>query len=227
MVLLPQNYCIDSTEVTRSQYQTWLSSNPNPSSANLPTYCQWKSSFVPDPDCMTSSSPPVCTSNCSAHPQVCVDWCDAYAYCKAAGKHLCGKIGGGSSPLNAWSDASQNEWYNACSSNGQNTYPYGSTYDADKCDGYDHGLHTSVPTTSMSGCQSSVSGYVGVFDMSGNAIEWEDSCDGNTGSADRCRVRGGPFCEGYDLYCAADVAFDRDFHCEDSGFRCCADAVPL
>ncbi|MDZ4063947.1 MAG: hypothetical protein U1E22_04685, partial [Coriobacteriia bacterium] len=45
----------------------------------------------------------------------------------------------------------------------------------------------------MSGCQSSVSGYAGVYDLIGNAFEWEDSCDGNFGIIDSCRLRGGHF----------------------------------
>jgi hypothetical protein len=42
------------------------------------------------------------------------------------------------------------------------------------------------------GCQSSVAGYGGVCDLSGNVWEWEDSCDAGGASAD-CRLRGGSF----------------------------------
>jgi len=34
--------------------------------------------------------------SCGKHPQVCVDWCDAYSCCESIGKRLCGAIGSGS-----------------------------------------------------------------------------------------------------------------------------------
>jgi hypothetical protein len=55
--------------------------------------------------------------------QVCVDWCDAHAYCKPVGKRLCGKIGGGPNLYADYASASSSEWYRACSSGGSFTYP--------------------------------------------------------------------------------------------------------
>jgi formylglycine-generating enzyme required for sulfatase activity len=221
MVRLPQGYCIDSTEVTRGQYQAWFATNP-PTSGQT-ARCTWKTNFVPDVDCMTSPNV-YAGSGSENHPQVCVDWCDADAYCRAAGKRLCGKIGGGPGGFDDYANASLSQWHNACVSDGaNNAFPYGSTYQPSYCNGYDNNPVTTAPVGSMHDCQSSVAGYAGVYDLSGNAWEWEDAC-GAPGQPDWCRLRGGSF--GYrspNLTCDADN-YDRVAYASSSsvGLRCCS-----
>jgi sulfatase modifying factor 1 len=225
MVVTPGNYCIDTTEVTRAQYQAWLATSP--STSNQISACTWNTTFAPDTTCMSYSD--VCNAGgtvCNNHPQVCVDWCDAYAYCQAAGKRLCGKIAdGGANAYAAYADASQSQWYNACTSGGVRTYPYGTSYNGQACNGYDYPETTtykSVPVGTLSGCQSSVSGYAGVYDLSGNAWEWENSCDG--GNPDSiCHIRGGGYVNYYNqLNCATNWAAYRNSVRSDTGFRCCS-----
>jgi formylglycine-generating enzyme required for sulfatase activity len=208
-------YTIDATEVTRSQYGLWLARSPTIS--GQPSYCSWNSSYTP------SCEWPAGTNG--DHPVVCVDWCDAYAYCKGVGKRLCGKIGGGPNAYDQNANASLSQWYRVCSSNGQYIYPYGNTYKANTCNGVDAPFGTTVAVASMSGCQSSVSGYTGVYDLSGNVHEWEDSCNGDSGTSDLCHFRGGSYYDGsgiVSLRCEIGGFGDRDNQYANLGFRCCS-----
>ena len=187
----------------------------SPSTSGQVSACTWNSTYVP-----SCEWPPGTNGD---HPVVCVDWCDAYAYCQAVGKRLCGKIGGAANGFSDYANASTSQWYAACSSGGANDYPYGDTYSESACNGRLASHHTTVPVKSMVGCQSSVSGYAGVYDLSGNVWEWEDSCDGDVGEDDYCRMRGGSFVNDADngLRCdGGDV--DRDYQADGIGFRCCS-----
>lgn len=67
-------------------------------------------------------------------------------------------------------------------------------------------------------------GYLGLFDMSGNAPEWEDSCNGQTGPNDGCFFRGGSHGgELYALECSTGSTTGRSVTYDSIGFRCCAE----
>jgi formylglycine-generating enzyme required for sulfatase activity len=222
MVRLPEGYCIDSTEVTRAQYQAWLTTPLSVGEAD--SVCSSKTQYFPDATCMSGLD--VCQgSTCGNHPQVCVDWCDAHLYCLAVGKRLCGGIGDGLYSFTDYANASLSQWYNACASDGTNNkYSYGNTYQATRCNGYDYsvarGAFTTVPVGTMPECQSSVPGYEGVFDLSGNVWEWEDSCDGTGQSG--CHLRGGAFSSNGPSNCDNNGSSSRAFARSDTGFRCCS-----
>jgi formylglycine-generating enzyme required for sulfatase activity len=204
------SYCIDATEVSNADYEAWLSTTPD--AADQPASCAWNTTFTPSMDWPA----PV---DQGLRPVAWVDWCDARAYCAGVGKSLCGKIGGGPNAFSDQTDATKSAWFNACSAGGANTFPYGAEYDPALCNGQEHPADASIDVGSAPGC---VGGSPGVFDMSGNVWEWEDSCETEDGAADLCRRRGGSFFSAADVLTCAIGADDTRSMADDSiGFRCC------
>jgi formylglycine-generating enzyme len=215
-------FCIDSTEVTESQYAAFITAKGSDTSGQ-PTSCAWNTSYAPRTSggCTPTSFDPTARPN---HPVKCVDWCDAYAYCAWAGKRLCGRVTGG--PLTPGS--ALGAWQAACSSEGTRTYPYGNNYignycvtsDYDGVSGYQPGTDVPRPVASLPTCEG---GYPGIWDMSGNLYEWEDSCQTSNGAEDTCQIRGGSF-QQMGATCAAAWTDHRDGRnaAGHIGIRCCA-----
>lgn len=242
LVAVLPGYSIDATEVTRSQYSAWLAGNPLESSQS--ERCK-NNRFALDTTCMKGSR--VCQKNCDHHPQPCVDWCDAVAYCKAIGRRLCGKIDGG--PLSSdvtlreSREPTKSQWFNVCSSGDgtDRSFPYGKEAELTYCNcgnnpttGCESGACTTVPVGSLTTCASSENGYSGIYDLIGNLHEWEDSC-WLEGQTFRCDLRGGSFAYGNvsppDLPitgCTCDYVANNPLNAIDTasdaiGFRCCSD----
>jgi len=224
-------YGIDGHEVTWCEYASWLATGP--STATQDPWCAWNDAFTADAACMTGMT--ICKdSSCGNNPVVCVDWCDAHAYCAGIGKRLCGRVGGGQNAPADSVDASRSQWFNACSSgNAHHNYPYGGDsqvgstdgYGGQKCNGQDFGWGMTLESGSvhMASCASSESGYGSVYNLSGNVAEWEDSCDGATGPQDSCLLRGGSFrSDAMGLSCQAQELGLRMLVRDDVGFRCCS-----
>ncbi len=213
-------YCIDATEVTNAHYAAFLATSPP--IQNQPFYCYngpaWPLlndiNFVPS----GGWPPPPGKEN---HPVVYVDWCDARAYCVWAGKRLCGKIGGGQMPYNDYANASQSQWYRACSAAGTLDYPYGNSYEPLSCNGQDYGAGATLPVGQAAQCEG---GYPGIFDLSGNVHEWEDACNGVSGNNDGCHIRGGSYLvsASHLLKCGSPFSVNRQSATYTRGFRCCA-----
>jgi formylglycine-generating enzyme required for sulfatase activity len=236
LVPVQGGYYIDATEVTQRQYQGFLATNPT--TEGLPYACAFDTDLKPNGICMNLD--PYCHECghpdewqncdwCPDSPQTCVDWCDAYAFCEAVGKRLCGKIGGGTVPLplESLNDPSVSEYYNACSSGGVNTYPYGGDfYYSNACLGFDAGYGcgnyscSPIWVSEEFWCVSPEPGYEGVFGLTGNAAEWTDSC----ATTNVCAVRGGSVAsEEPDLRCESVDFRLRQGVSGHTGFRCCSD----
>jgi formylglycine-generating enzyme len=215
-IVAPQggSYCIDATEVTNADYGAFLLAKGSDMSGQ-PTSCAWNDSYVPRDNWPTAKT---------AFPVISVDWCDAHAYCKWAGKTLCGKIGGGPNLPADRANAQLDAWFNACSRGGTRKFPYGSTFQPAACNGQERGLEATVAVASQGQC---VGGVPGLFDMSGNVAEWQDSCIVNDGGgSDTCMLRGGAYINpGNELHCGMEGSTYRNYWYHFAGIRCCANAL--
>jgi sulfatase modifying factor 1 len=221
-------FCIDSTEVTNAQYQAFLAAAV-PLASQDPK-CAWNASFQPEEyDAGPAPGP--------SHPQVGVDWCDAVAYCRWAGKYLCGKVENGAKVGPVTSDGlgdfRSHQWLLACSAEGRRDYPYGAPFSGSKCNIANFDAGFALPVAEAGAC---LGGYEGIHDMLGNVWEWYDGpcredgsleVDGGDGGhqSDSCMLKGASFTErggGFD--CRFDLPnIRRDSRGYTIGFRCCSD----
>jgi hypothetical protein len=153
-------------------------------------------------------------------PVVSIDWCDARAFCESKGMRLCGQIGGETLAPADHDNAALSEWFNACSQSGMRGFPYDdpglpSAYVGSACNGLDFGAGGPIDVGTATSC---VGGFPGLFDLSGNVAEWEDSCD-----AQGCQVRGGGFGSmETELTCSATRSESATAAMADVGVRCCS-----
>ena len=208
-------FSITSTEVSHAAYAQFLAVDFDPGffAAWLPAECEWKNDFTPT-DWVPNSPEDL--------PVVEVDWCDAWAYCAWSGQQLCGKIGGGNIPKADIDNPALDQWHKACTGGGNTIYPYGVGYDPAACNGLDAGFEQLVGVGALASCEG---GYPGLFDLSGNVWEWENSClvDPMKPAQDHnCQQRGGSyFSDDQALRCAVDSTRTRNFRADHLGIRCC------
>ncbi len=211
--------CIDTTEVTREQYDEFLRDD----AGAQPPGCTWNKSFVPGEK---TGTPPLCLSTFPRAPVGCVDFCDATMFCLWAKKELCGGPKGGTANFADPGNPTTSAWALACNGGeAARAYPYGSTYEPRSCNGKDQGANGVVSAGTLSACTRPDSG---VYDMSGNVWEWENATapgDGGGPAGDLACLRGGSHTdEGPRLRCDTQEAQPRDFQQYNVGFRCCAQA---
>ena len=206
------SFCIDETEVTRGDYAAFLSTSPPTN--NQGAFCGWNASYLPIVDW-----PP--DINTATYPVGGVDWCDAQAFCKWAGKRLCGKVGGGALTV-LEAQTLSNEWIFTCTGAGTRKYPYGNTYDKNKCNGGETDPFVGLEKVkSRNECVVS-----GVYDLAGNEHELVDSCVvTGTPEADQCVLQESAY-DGHpeaDMECTRMGTWARNQAHSAVSFRCCAD----
>jgi formylglycine-generating enzyme required for sulfatase activity len=197
------SYCIDSTEVSNSQYAEFLDAGFS-SSATVPPACVDAGAYAP------SAGWP---SPYPHQPVANVSWCQAYAFCAWAGKRLCGGIGGGALPERDFANPSASQWFNACSAGGTLAYPYGNTFDVAVCGG-----ERTTNVENVGAPAQCIGGYPGLYNMSGNVWEWTDSCNSTS-----CYTMGGAY-DGTqtDLACTGNRSWTTTAGAPNIGFRCCS-----
>ena len=201
--------CIDRTEVTAADYQGFLASTTKPVQS---AECAWNADYV--------SSAPLTPAT---RPVTGVDWCDAYAFCAWAGKHLCGlrrELDGGYLDKGQASSPNFSEFAAACTNFGAFSWPYGSSYVAGACNTDNDADAALEPVANRASCQGPTPG---LFDLVGNAWEWVDACDhfGEGGTNDTCLFLGGAYGTSGPETCASTSGSGRTFQGIDVGFRCC------
>ncbi|MFI5300842.1 MAG: formylglycine-generating enzyme family protein, partial [Polyangiales bacterium] len=211
-------HCVDATPVTQAQYEGFRGSvGPDPSGQRAG--CEWNLTYNLDVDTcgQFDSEPPYNPALYPNRPAVCVDWCDAAAYCTWAGKQLCGGRDGSAIAI-ATGDAptvTSSEWLFACTQGGLTAYPYGAEH-TQACGQRGDTLHD---VGALPYCHGQAPPYTLLLDMNGAILEWEDACivDGAGDSSTVCRTIGGDACNGA---FAGDRRAGFDDH---RGFRCCAE----
>lgn len=221
-------FCMDMTEVTQQQYAAFLANaslgrqRPECTAQNT-TFVPHDSSPPKGPECTANSYRPGETPNL---PVVCVDWCDADAYCREKGRHLCGSITSLGGAITFGNDQSleTDQWYFACMDGKEgHSYVYGSFYEPMTCNCKDAfpSVPHAVDVGSFPGCQA---GPGRPLDLSGNVSEWINECvDGSTpGAPKACLYRGGDFSSKQQLAtCLGLHGVPSNEAFAYLGFRCC------
>jgi sulfatase modifying factor 1 len=210
--------CIDETEVTVAQYVAFVATDAGTSAQ--PPSCSGNTSFAPTVGAMcpaTIDDP----SQRPDYPVSCVDWCDAFAYCAWAGKHLCPSISGG--PINVTLPPSDTPVsYYACTNAGSTAYAYGSSYQLGACNDSSYAPMDAgaVPVGSDNACHGVAAGALArVFDVTGNVAEFQDNaCSGG------CLVLGSSYLD-VQPSCVdgmtSPIQVPAEFASPFIGFRCC------
>lgn len=209
-VFVDQFY-IDKFEVTNGRYAQFVNATGHraPHNPTDPTRTLWQGAAI--------------TDSLADRPVVNVDWYDAAAYCKWAGKRL---------PTEA-------EWEKAAKGTSDRRFPWGNVEPAPKHLNYNQkwiGEKTLMPVGSYDAGKSPF----GVYDMAGNVWEWvndwydaryyEKSPPKNPQGPDTGRqkvIRGGGWQnETPTVRIFTRVGSDPTIRNESTGFRCAMDAAP-
>jgi formylglycine-generating enzyme required for sulfatase activity len=224
MITIPDaGYCIERTEVSRAQYAEFVAAMRIDAGALVPLQ-KAVAAASPEAACPQYFAASQLASRIDGGadvPVTAIDWCAAFMYCAWRGARLCGgRADGGLYRSSYIGDPQKEEWLHACTQAGHLAYPYGSTAKP-VCETKDNGgLEAGLaPVGSHAECQG---GYPGVFDMVGNAWEWQHSYSPPDASFRYYEARGASYTDDQPG-CQGDWGVGPEGN-ELIGFRCCASA---
>jgi formylglycine-generating enzyme len=216
-------YCIDTTEVTNAQYEKFLDYLLPGGRLDVPSHCTKYVAL----DATYTPKRELDLVNKGNLPRANVLWCHAWAYCKWAGKRLCGRIGGGESvPREGGGHTPRidNEWDFACI-NGTEKYDF--AYDAVGSPTMCNLGPTDVNVRSMPGCHGKKAPFDTLFDMSGNAPEYVNLVEDLAAvppDTPSTRLTGGRYPDSpNDGACGNSRSVHLDYAVIGGAIRCCAD----
>jgi formylglycine-generating enzyme required for sulfatase activity len=150
-----------------------------------------------------------------------VDFCDAEAFCRWNGKHLCHDL----SNLGVGGPRGYTrEWKTACRNDLSTIYPWGDETDESRCQtGQDvNGCKDNHCGPAPVGAHPRCSTSTGVLDLIGNVGEWAYACNTLDPQDPTCLVRGGDYST-LQKPCDSEEAVSNRARRANLGFRCCAD----
>ncbi len=222
--------CIDKTEVSRRSYAAFLKDSATLDRSKLPAVCQNQPSLVPDAACEVDATKG-CGATCDQHPQTCVTWCNAAAYCAQMGKSLCGGTDGKLLEGTQQDVARASYWVAVCGDGvtsppgamleTRRKYCYGDVKDTVRCNvgpssNCPNGTCQSEPVGSRQACRIPEGD---VFDLSGNVEEWLAMRDP---ARDAYFSAAASWSNGLITECRELGSRTIDFVLPYIGFRCCA-----
>ena len=159
-------YQISKYEITNAQYKTFMDAGGYSNSAYWTTEgWTWRTSNNITEPYYWSSGQYNSGPSFPNHPVVGVSWYEAYAFCQWAGGHL---------PTEA-------QWEKAARGTSDTNYwPWGTTWDASKCNSSYNTAPDTFAYSSPVGLFSSGQSPYGVYDMAGNVYEWCNDWYGST-----------------------------------------------
>jgi sulfatase modifying factor 1 len=221
-------FYIDETEVTIQQYEDFRAetdpAGPSWTPIEFGQDCSWKDGGASQPNapgCDPAPGPEQKAPFGLDKPARCIDWCDARAYCRWAGKRLCNAKPQSSGVYSSSTDV--DDWAYACGGTDvSRPYPVGSE-DLSACI---YGQTEGGACTVSGSCGPTSSGCStpeGVKNLAGNVAEWTVACSAGDGGAAKCVVVGGSYdSPEQELACIRFDAEQRSARLPTVGFRCCA-----
>jgi len=232
---VPGGLCswIDEDELSVAEYQRW---RDDPAAAHPswdPDFCGWKQAAsdpaqTPDDPCARQANAEELQPFAANKPIRCVDWCDAEAYCRWAGKHLCydNSLHGTQVPRNM-----PREWSYACDNGETSVYPWGDEARGNLCnaaqpvDALTQAERGVVAVDLSADCLSER----GARDLIGNVAEWTYGCNVPSASqgpaAPGCLSKGGSYADAL-RPCLSEATLPNDTRTTGLGLRCCSDLSP-